>query len=118
MTNRDSLLEATKDVDIIIHCAAYLGDDLEKAIDSNVTGVENIASISINAGIKKFIHISSLSVYGEPNEGFFDETSPIVQSHDEVYVKTKAQSERILNNYKDKGLDLVILRPGAICARR
>jgi nucleoside-diphosphate-sugar epimerase len=116
LINRSSLYKALKDVDIVIHCAAYLGDDNEEAVNSNVIGVENIASISLELGIKKFIHISTLSVYGEPKEGFYDEASTIVENHDEIYIQTKVQSERILNKYKDKGLNVIILRPGAICA--
>lgn len=118
LTNRDSLLEATKEIDIIIHCAAYLGDNVEKAMNSNVTGVENLASVSLEVGIKRFVHLSTISVYGEPTEGHFDENFPIPESHTEVYINTKIQSERILNKYKDKGLDLIILRPGAICAEK
>lgn len=116
LVNRESLYKALKDVDIVIHCAAYLGEDLEQAINSNVIGVENIASVSLELGIKKFIHISTLSVYGEPKEGFYDENNKVVENHDEVYLKTKVQSEKILNKYKEDGLNLVILRPGAICA--
>lgn len=116
LTNLESLLNASKNVDIIIHCAAYLGEDLEAALQSNVTGVENIANAALVNGVQKFIHISSLSVYGEPYEGYFDERSPIAPNHNEVYVATKSQSEQILNAYKEKGLDVIILRPGAICA--
>ncbi len=116
LTDRASLYEALKDVDIVIHCAAYLGDNEEEAISSNVLGVENIASLSFELGVKQFIHLSTLSVYGEPREGFFDESTQIVKHHDEIYIETKAQSERILNGYKDRGLNVIILRPGAICA--
>ncbi|PLT28485.1 NAD-dependent epimerase/dehydratase family protein [Peribacillus deserti] len=116
LTNRPSLEEALKNIDIIIHCAAYLGNELEKAVNSNVTGVDLLASVSMKAGVRKFIHISTLSVYGQPEEGFFDETTPLVQKHEEVYVETKAESERILSKYMKEGLDVVILRPGAICS--
>jgi nucleoside-diphosphate-sugar epimerase len=117
LTNRESLVEATKKIDIVIHCAAYLGDDWDLAKDSNVTGVENIANLSLNAGVQKFIHISTLSVYGQPTEGHFDEASPIIQKHHEAaYPETKGNSERILDRYKDKGLCVTTLRPGAICA--
>ena len=64
LLNRNSLYKALKDVDIVIHCAAYLGEDEEEAVNSNVLGVENIASISLELGIKKFIHLSTLAVYG------------------------------------------------------
>ena len=116
LLNRNSLYKALKDVDIVIHCAAYLGEDEEEAVNSNVIGVENIASISLELGIKKFIHLSTLAVYGEPKEGFYDESSPIIENHEEIYIKTKVQSERILDKYKQKGLNVIILRPGAICA--
>jgi len=116
LNDSEILFDALKDIDIVIHCAAYLGNELEEAVKSNVSGVDNIAKVSLAAGIKKFIHISTLSVFGEPTEGYFDETTPIIQQHQEVYVDTKSKSEQILNSYIIKGLDVIILRPGAICA--
>lgn len=116
MNDSEILFDALKDVDIVVNCAAYLGDELEEAVKSNVSGVDNIAKISLAVGVKKFIHISTLSVLGEPTEGYFDETTPIIQQHQEVYVDTKSKSEQILNSYIIKGLDVIILRPGAICA--
>ncbi|MCF6138248.1 NAD-dependent epimerase/dehydratase family protein [Pseudalkalibacillus berkeleyi] len=111
-----SIIEATKHVDIVIHCAAYLGDDRENAVLSNVVGVDHLAQSALKAGVKKFIHISSISVYGEPEEGSYDESSPLCDAHNEIYVETKVKSERILYKYLSKGLDVMILRPGAICA--
>ena len=116
LNDSEILFDALKDIDIVIHCAAYLGNELEEAVKSNVSGVDNIAKVSLAAGIKKFIHISTLSVFGEPTDGYFDETTPIIQQHQEVYVDTKSKSEQILNSYIIKGLDVIILRPGAICA--
>lgn len=116
LINQDSLVEATRNMDIVIHCAAHLGDDFDKAWSSNVTGVDNIASASVKSEVEKLIHISTLSVYGEPTGGCLDETHPIVNDNAEIYIDTKARSEQILNSYKDKGLDFIILRPGVICA--
>jgi nucleoside-diphosphate-sugar epimerase len=116
LSNRDSLIEVTKNIDIVIHCAAYLGGDWEQARNSNIVGVENLASLSLEAGVLKFIHISTTSVYGHPTVGHLDETSPIIEKHEAAYPETKAESERILDRYKDKGLCVTTLRPGAICA--
>ncbi|RLQ94559.1 NAD-dependent epimerase/dehydratase family protein [Falsibacillus albus] len=116
LSNKDSLLEALRNIDIVVHCAAYLGDDLEEAMKSNVVGVENLASASLEMGVQKFIHISTVSVYGEPNQGHISEAHPIVQAHEEPYIHTKDQSEHILRKYVEKGLDVVMLRPGSICA--
>ncbi len=75
----DRLKAALMDVDIVIHCAAYLGDDRQLAIRSNVEGVDNLARASLEAGVNHFIHISTTSVFGEPAEGYFDEDHPIVE---------------------------------------
>ncbi|CAN7512447.1 NAD-dependent epimerase/dehydratase family protein [Rossellomorea sp. LjRoot5] len=115
LIDRPSLCRSVENVDLIIHCAAYLGDDLEEAEKSNVMGVENLAGVAWQEGVKKFIHISTISVYGEPTEGNFDEQTPIDSHHEEVYIQTKVKSEHILANYLNKGLDVVVLRPGAIC---
>lgn len=66
--------------------------------------------------MKKFIHLSTLSVYGEPDEEFINETTPLATNQNAAYIKTKIQSEEVLNKYRTKGLDVIILRPGAICA--
>ena len=116
LIDQSSLRKSVENIDLIIHCAAYLGDDMEEAEESNVTGVENLARVAWQEGVKRFIHISTISVYGEPTEGYFDEQAPIDPHHEEVYIKTKAKSELILRKYCEKGLDVVTLRPGAICS--
>ncbi|MCA1060512.1 NAD-dependent epimerase/dehydratase family protein [Rossellomorea aquimaris] len=116
LIDRSSLRRSVENIDLIIHCAAYLGDEMEEAEKSNVTGVENLASVAWQEGVKRFIHISTISVYGEPTEGDFDEQTTLNPYHDEAYIQTKVKSELILKSYSDKGLDVVILRPGAICS--
>lgn len=116
LTDLDSLIHATRSVDIIIHCAAYLGDDPDEAHAANILGVDNLARAALTSKVIKFIHISTTSVYGESNEGFYDETSPLAEHSKNTYIRSKAQSESILNSYASQGLHSIILRPGAICA--
>lgn len=110
----DSLLAALQGVDLLIHCAAYLGDDADLAQEANVTGVHYLADAATKARVKRIIHISTTSVYGEVVSGHFTETSPLLPS-EHVYIHTKQASERLLQeNTPDS--DLIILRPGSICA--
>lgn len=97
LTDVESMNEATKHIEVVIHCAAYLGDDRESAMHSNVVGVDRLAQAALKSRVEKFIHISAISVYGEPSEGTYDENSPLCDEHNEVYVETKVKSERILN---------------------
>ena len=109
-----SLLAALQGVDLLIHCAAYLGDDADLAQEANVTGVQHLADAATTARVKRIIHISTTSVYGEVVSGHFTETSPLLPS-EHVYIHTKQASERLLQeNTPDS--DLIILRPGSICA--
>lgn len=110
----DSLLAALQGVDLLIHCAAYLGDDSDLAEKANVTGVHHLADAATKAGVKRIVHISTTSVYGEVVSGHFSETSPLLPS-EHVYIHTKQLSERLLQEYTPDS-DLIILRPGSICA--
>lgn len=115
LTDAAALETAMQDIDIVVHCAAYLGDDIKLAVAANVTGVEHLAAAALDAQAL-FLHISTTSVYGEPAGGLITEATPLSDNHHAPYIQTKVRSERILQRYAADGLDVIILRPGAICA--
>ncbi len=118
LSDKSSIGAALEDVDYVVHAAAYLGNDWDLAKATNILGVKNLAEEALSAGVERFIHVSTLSVYGEPKASQVDESNPMASDHPEPYVFTKAESERILSSAMDKGLTCVILRPGAICAEQ
>ncbi|OIN66653.1 epimerase [Exiguobacterium sp. KRL4] len=115
LTDQTSLEKAMDQMDWVVHCAAYLGDDENLAHQSNVEGVIHLATAALDAGAR-VLHISTTSVYGEPADGHMKESSPLAVDHPAPYIQTKIRSEQILNEYATRGLDVRILRPGAICA--
>ena len=117
LTNQTSLEKAMDQIDWVVHCAAYLGDDENLAHQSNVEGVIHLATVALNTGAR-VLHISTTSVYGEPADGHLTESSPLAVEHPAPYIQTKIRSEQILNDYAARGLDVRILRPGAICAEQ
>ena len=73
ITNLDTCIEITKDVDIVLHQAA-LGS-VPRSIDnpvnsnaSNVSGFLNMLTASKDNGVKRFVYASSSSVYGDSAE--------------------------------------------------
>jgi len=73
ISNYDTCLEATKDVDVVLNQAA-LGS-VPRSIDnpvvsnnSNVTGFLNMITASKENGVKRFVYASSSSVYGDSKE--------------------------------------------------
>ncbi len=111
------MMEALKDVSLIIHAAAYLGEDRTLAEASNIQGVQSLIDGAISAGVERFVHISTLSVYGHlDGDVELNEASSLAYGHSEVYIATKCESERIVQDAMARGLQGVILRPGIICA--
>ena len=56
-------LRVTKGIDVIIHCAATVGQDLDEARAINTTGTKSMVDAAINKGCKRFIHISTVAGY-------------------------------------------------------
>ena len=108
------------DVDAVVHLAAAPSGDLATQFAGTVQATENLLeSLSLNA-IKRFVHVSSFSVYdfsAVPDEYVIDESS-IVESKPEArdaYTITKILQERLVTETCAKaGTECIVLRPGAI----
>lgn len=109
-----SLSKVTEGVDCVCHVAglAHVFDSSRLAQDSfyniNVVGAENVARAAMHAGVKHFIFISSVSVYGGEAHGK-DESS---ECHPQgPYAESKWLAERRLTDLCRKaGMNLTILR--------
>lgn len=80
---------------------------------ANVTGTENLLQAALDAGVERFIHISTAAVIGQPDRvREMDETYPA--SPAEPYQVSKLMGETAaLRYHEDHGLPVIILRPGA-----
>jgi len=106
ITSLNSMRMAVKGCDVVVHCA--IG-----TYEVTVRGTENIIKEALKHDIKKFIHISSVAVYGyAPKENIINEESNYTPHPDDDYCRSKIDSEKIaFYYYKNHGLPLVILRP-------
>ncbi len=80
---------------------------------TNVQGSANVMHAATRAGVEKFIHISTIVVVGKPlPDRIVDETHPTHPA--DPYQRSKLKGEQLaLAHYRDHGLPIVILRPGA-----
>jgi len=108
-----SLRKAIDGCDLAFHCAALVREtgDRNEFFETNVKGTENILKASTEAGVKKFIHFSSVAVYGlNPPDGA-DETTPY-QPCGNLYCDTKIASEKaVWVAHQKAGLPVVVIRP-------
>jgi len=99
--------------DVVFHLAsAHLevtrDDDYFKSI--NVTATRNLAQLAGSTGVGRFVHCSSVGVYGPLVKVPADEDTPC--RPDIAYEVSKLQGEReVLAVAADSGLPTVVLRP-------
>lgn len=83
----------------------------------NVDAVENLCDASVKAGVDRFMHISSVGVYGySSNPGNpVKEDDPKITPPLNNYNVSKWEGEKVVRKYiKDKGLRASMFRPAAI----
>lgn len=98
----DSLAQALADVDAVVHCA--VGDR-----EVTVRGTENLLQAAQAAAVERFVHISTIDVYGQA-DGVFDECQPLVAGTSE-YADAKIDAEKTCRRFVERGLPVVTLRP-------
>ncbi|PCJ32882.1 MAG: hypothetical protein COA99_16155 [Moraxellaceae bacterium] len=115
----DSLKPAFADQDIVVHLAAFISvqqghDQRLQAV--NVEGVRNVAKVALDSGIKKMVHVSSVHAYDTYRLGrpLIESDGPATSPKHPPYDQSKAEGEKALREYIDKGLNAVILNPVGI----
>lgn len=102
--------EATEGVDITVHCAAalplYTAEDI---YSTDVVGTRNVIDAAYQAGVDRFVHISSTAVYGIPDHHPLYEDDKIVGVG--PYGEAKIAAEETCLEYRDKGMCVAIIRP-------
>lgn len=110
VTEKDKLSEAVRGVDLVYHLAAAQHEANvpdQHFWDVNVTGTRNILEASVAAGVKRFVHGSTIGVYGSMLKGEIDESSPV--KPDNIYGVTKLEAERLVFSFREK-MPVVIIR--------
>jgi UDP-glucose 4-epimerase len=114
-----SLASALAGCEAVVHCAAHLGDGArERFRRVNVDGTRALLDAAARAGVRRFVHVSSIAVYGwaqpgsvvGPQHGY----DPCPELRDD-YAWSKIEADRWAALYSARGLlDVVTLRPGII----
>ncbi len=129
--------------DWVFNCAAKVGDwgELEEFRRLNVDALRLLLDAASEAGVKRFVHVSSLGVYEGRDHFGTDETTPPALNSLDAYTRSKTEAEILALAYarsevpelesqpyvqtqlarstvKRPGLEVVVLRPGFIYGER
>lgn len=119
LQRRQDWSQALAPVTAVVHCAARVHvmreslQDAEAAYQSiNVQGTLNLARQAAEAGVKRFVFLSSIKVNGEKTQSGRPFRSTDVPRPQDAYGRSKADAEReLLALGKSTGMDIVIIRP-------
>ncbi len=114
----ESLLEAVRGVDAVIHLAAYytFSGKWEMYKKVNIDGTEALLRASMAEGVPQFIYCSSTEAMGPVDSIPADEYSPLNPSFD--YGRSKMLAEEVVRRYAANGISSTILRPSGIYGPR
>jgi nucleoside-diphosphate-sugar epimerase len=114
ITDANTLGPAVKDVELIFHLAGMMGvwRPLADYRLVNVTGSENLYKAAQKAGVRRYVHTSSHTVYGLGYGRFLTENDALRPDPD-PYSLTKAEGDRLMRRLMlNSNVETVILRPG------
>ena len=104
--------EATKGMDVIVHCAAALPlHSREEIFSTDVQGTKNVLKIAEKHRLKRVVHISSTAVYGIPDQ------CPICENDRlegiDPYGEAKIAAEESCMEFRTRGMCVPVIRPAS-----
>ena len=110
----EAVRSACRGVECVYHCVAQVPLARDKRLFDSVNrlGTENILTASLDAGVRKFVYLSSSAVYGIPKSNPVDEETPPAPL--EAYGRAKLAGEQKCLEFVRRGLDATIIRPRTI----
>src|ERR1700674_2707827 len=107
LLDRGSLRQALGEAKVVIHCGLGPASSIAR-------GTENMLAVAHEAGVKRFVHVSTAAIYGiTPPPGSESEDAPLRRTGD-AYCDNKAAAEKVVLNYGKRGVPVVILRPSIV----
>jgi dihydroflavonol-4-reductase len=110
-----TLRPAFDGADVVIHLAARIsidGDEDGQVRAVNVAGTRNVACAALAAGVKRFVHVSSVHAFDiTPFDGVLNESRRAAGPGRPAYDRSKAEGEAAVREVMAHGLDATICNP-------
>ncbi len=117
LSSKLDLAKLPKKVDAIVHCAALSSvwgrpEDFNRC---NVLATKNLTDYGLSSGCRRFVHISSPSIYVDYSDRLnIKEDEPLPKHFLNDYIRTKRMAEDIVDQATAMGLPAITLRPQGI----
>jgi nucleoside-diphosphate-sugar epimerase len=114
----DATLPPLQGYDAIVHAAALVSHHApwKRHHAVNVLGTRRLLAAAKAAGMRRFVHVSSLVVLAPPRDGVWTESAPrrVIEPWLPTYVRAKLEAEAEVDAAEARGLEVVVARPGVV----
>lgn len=112
------LTDAMRGCDWVIHLAglySFWERDPDQFRTVNVLGTRSVMECAIAADVSKAVHVSTVGVFGKPEDSPFHEQSAPGPVRFGRYFQTKAEGDEIVwGLHRSRGLPVVVVYPAAV----
>jgi dihydroflavonol-4-reductase len=118
LADQHSLERLVDGCDVVIHCAGRVSihSNSDPAVyETNVNGTRRLFETARAAGVRRFIHISSIHAYDQYAAGEkLSEESPFCPDHSPQYDRSKRDAQKFVLEQASAFMEVVVLNPTAV----
>lgn len=113
----ETLVPAFADADTVYHLAVVIslvGNQGGVVSNTNIDGARNAAQAALDAGVRRYVHFSSVHAFDLNTSNVVDEHTPRVGKGHPIYDRTKWAGEQAVRELIGRGLNGVIVHPSGV----
>jgi predicted dehydrogenase/nucleoside-diphosphate-sugar epimerase len=114
LNSRSDLERALEGCESVVHAGIGTSWRPSERRTTNVQGTKNLVDAALRAGVKRFVHISTIALYGDRVTGTITEDTPPQPKKGWDYAESKLAAEQVVLEAAAKGLPAVILRVAVV----
>lgn len=117
LTDPKAIMQAMEGIDTVFHLARAEEATWQGYLQNDVGVTEMLAETALKAGVRRFVYTGTIASYDASNPAaMLTEQTPFGDmSRRNLYARSKALCEdRLMRLHREKGLPLVIARPGIV----
>ena len=117
----DGLTAAMQGIDAVFNLAKSMDKTWDAALENDVGTALRVAEAALAAGVRRLIYTGTIASYdmSDPHQVITEDTGFGTDMRDRnLYARSKAECEaRLMEMHRNRGLPLVIARPGIVIGR-
>jgi dihydroflavonol-4-reductase len=118
LSDPESLDRLVTGCGVVIHCAAVISlkSDRDPAIfETNVEGTRRLFDAAVRAGVRRFIHVSSIHAYDQLSaDGVLDENHPYCGPKAPRYDRSKRDAQQFVLGQPAGPMEVLVVNPTAV----